>query len=187
QNVQEHRLVLRFQEFKGADQERDVVSIDRSVVAQAQLLEDHAWDNQTFDAFLDLVRELHARLAENPFYEITRFVVQVRISLARLDPVKVIRDRADIFGNRPLVVVQHDDEALGLRLYIVERFVTDPVGERGIARYHHNVLAAAFQIASHRHPERSRKRRAGVSGAVAIVLAFGAQKKTVESAKLAHR
>src|SRR5207244_9925871 len=42
QNVQEHRLVLRFQEFKGADQERDVVSIDRSVVAPPQPPADHA-------------------------------------------------------------------------------------------------------------------------------------------------
>ena len=97
QNVQQHRLVLGFQEFKRADQKRDVVSVDRSVVAQSQLLEDHARDNQTFDAFLDLVRELHARFAENPFNEIPRFVVQVRVSLARYDPVKVIRNRTDIF------------------------------------------------------------------------------------------
>ena len=56
QNMQEHRLLLRLQKFKRADQQRDVVPINRAVIAQAEFLEDDARDKQTFNAFLDLVR-----------------------------------------------------------------------------------------------------------------------------------
>ncbi len=69
-----------------------------------------------------------------------------------------------------------------LRFYIVERFVTDSAGERSIARHGHDVLVAPVQIAAYRHAERGRKRRPGVTRAVAIVLAFGTQEKTVEAA-----
>ena len=49
------------------------------------------------------------------------------------------------------------------------------------------MLLAAAKVASDGHAKRGRKRRARVTSAVAVVLAFGTQKKTVEPAKLAHR
>ena len=45
ENVQENRFLLRFQKFKCPDQQRDVVPVDRSVVTQAELLENDAWHN----------------------------------------------------------------------------------------------------------------------------------------------
>ena len=105
----------------------------------------------------------------------------------RGDVVQVVRDGADVFCDRPLVVVEHDDEALGLRFDVVQRFVADAAGERGIARDYDDVLVAAAQIAPDRHAERGGKRRAGVARAVAIVLAFGAQEKAVQPLVLPHR
>ena len=93
------------------------------------------------------------------------------------DAVQVIGDRADIFRDRPLIVVQHDDETLRLRFDVVERLVTDPAGERGVARHHHDILIPAAQIAADRHAQPGRKRRAGVTRAVAIVFALGAQEE----------
>src|SRR5713226_10464502 len=74
-----------------------------------------------------------------------------------------------------------------MRFHIVERFVADSAGERGIARHDHDMLVAAAQIASDRHPESGGKCRPRVTGAVAIVFAFRSQKKTVQAAVLAHR
>ena len=74
-----------------------------------------------------------------------------------------------------------------MRFDIVERFVTDSTGERGIARDYHNVFIAAAQISSHSHAETSGKRRASMTGTVAIVFAFRAQKKSVEALELPHR
>ena len=74
-----------------------------------------------------------------------------------------------------------------MRFNIVERFVADSTGERGIARDHDNVFIAAAQISSHSHAETSGKRRASMTGTVAIVFAFRAQKKSVEALELPHR
>ena len=65
---------------------------------------------------------------------------------------------------------------------VVERFVGDAAGEGGVARDRDHVFLAAGLVARHRHAERRGERGAGVPGAVAIVLAFGAQHEPVEPA-----
>ena len=79
--------------------------IDRSVVAQSEFFEDDARQNQTFNAFLDFVRNLDAGFAKNRLHKTAGFIVQMRVGLAGHDPVKVICNRADVFGDRPFVVV----------------------------------------------------------------------------------
>ena len=111
----------------------------------------------------------------------------MRISGIRHDAVQVISDRADVFCDRPFVVIEDDDKTLRVRFNIVQRFVADSTGERGIARDYDNVLVAAAQISSHSHAETSGKRRACVTGTVTVVFAFRAQKKSVEAPELAHR
>src|SRR6476661_2684856 len=111
----------------------------------------------------------------------------MRVSGIRHDAIQVISDRAHVFCDRPLVVVEHDDETLGMRFDIVERFVADSTGERGIARDYDNVFIAAAQIPSHSHAETSGKRRPSMTGPVAIVFAFRPQKKSVEALELSHR
>ena len=110
----------------------------------------------------------------------------MRVGFAGHDSVKVTRDRADVLGDRPFVVVEHNDEPLRLA-DVVERLVADPVGKRRVSGDDDDVFIAAFEIAPDRHAERGGKGRAGVARAVAIVLALRAQEKTVEPAKLAHR
>ena len=58
QNVQQDRFVLRLQKLEGPDKQGNVMAIDRPVVAQAELLEHHARQQQVFDARLDFVGEL---------------------------------------------------------------------------------------------------------------------------------
>jgi hypothetical protein len=113
-------------------------------------------------------------------------VVELVVSAAGADAVEVARDRADVFRDRPFVIVEHNDEAFGLRLHIIERFVADPAGESGVACDNDNVLIAPAQIATDRHSQSGRERCAGVSGAVAIVLAFRAEQKAVQALILPH-
>ena len=162
------------------------MSIDWPVVAEAKFFKNHARYEQALDAFLDLVREMDSGFSGDRLDESAGFVVQMRVGRTRHDVIQIICNRAHVFRDRPFVVVEHHDETLGVRFHIVERFVTDSARERGIARNHHHVIAPAAQIAPHRHAECSRKRRPGVTRAVAIVLAFRAQEKTVETAVLPH-
>ena len=69
----------------------------------------------------------------------------MRVRRAGRNVVQVVCDRADVLCDRPLVVVQHDDETLGVRFDIVQRFVADPARKCGVARYHDNVFVATWR------------------------------------------
>ena len=102
------------------------------------------------------------------------------------DAVEVAGDGAHVAIDGPLVVVEHDDEALGLRGDVVQRFERDAVGESRVAGDGDHVLFAAGQIASNRHAEGRGESRTGVTGAVTIVLALGAKHEAVQTAGLAN-
>ena len=113
--------------------------------------------------------------------------MQAVVVLVGDDAMEVPRDGADIPVDGPLVVVEHNDEALGLIRDVVQRFERDAVGEGGVSGDGNHVLVAAGEIARHRHSQRSRERGAGVACAIAVVLAFGAEHEAVQSAGLADR
>ena len=46
EDVQQDRLVLRLEKLEGPDEQRNVVPVDRAVVAQAEFLEDDARHEQ---------------------------------------------------------------------------------------------------------------------------------------------
>ena len=110
EDVQEHGLVLRFQELESAFEQRDIVPVDGAVVAQAEFLEDDAREQQIFHAGLDLVREVDCELSTDRLDELRGLFVQVRIGRVRGDLVEVARDGAHVFRDGPFVVVEHDDE-----------------------------------------------------------------------------
>ena len=87
------------------------MAIDRTVVSQAQLFEDHAGQEQVLHTLLDFVRELDRTAASDGFDETPRLVMQTSVGRVGDDIIQVARDRADILGNGPFIVVQHDDEA----------------------------------------------------------------------------
>ena len=103
------------------------------------------------------------------------------------DLVEVAGDGAHVAVDGPLVVVEHHDQPLGLLGDVVQRLEGNSIGEGGVAGHGDHVLLAAGQIARHGHAQRRRQRRAGVSRAVAVVLALGAQHEAVQPARLANR
>ena len=79
----QHRLFLRLQKFECPDEQRNIVPVNWAVITQAQFFEDDARHEQAFDAFLDLMREVHAGFPKNRLDEIASFIVQMRISRIR--------------------------------------------------------------------------------------------------------
>src|SRR4030095_2586792 len=130
-------------------------SSKRSGVPQAEFFENDARHEQAFHAFLDFVCEVSDRFSSNRLNEMARFLVEMSKRGAGDNRVQVVRDCADVFCDRPLIVVQHNYETLGVRLYVVERFVADSAGECGIACYHDDVLVTTAQVAPDRHAEGS--------------------------------
>ena len=111
QDVENHRLVLGLEKLKGADEQRDIMPVNRAVIAQPEILEDHARRKQVLNAGFDLMGEVSRLLSRKPLDELPRFVVQVCERRVGDDAVEILSDGADILGDRPLVVVQHEDQA----------------------------------------------------------------------------
>ena len=89
--------------------------------------------------------------------------------------VQIVRDRADVFSDAPLVVVEDADEPFGGLRDVVQGLEGDPVGQRGVAENRHHVFIRPLLVARRRHAERRGKGSASVPGAVAVMRAFRAQ------------
>ena len=105
--------ILILEELESADEGGDIVSIDGAVIAEAEILEEHAGDDEVLDAGLHLVGELDRALATQALDEVGCLLVEMGVGGMGGDPVEIMRDGADVFGDGPLVVVQHHDESLG--------------------------------------------------------------------------
>ena len=104
--------------------------------------------------------------------------------LVGYDLVKIASDGADVAIDRPFVVVQDDDHALGLVSDVVERLERNPVGERGVSGHRDYVLFAAGKIARDCHSKSGRERCARMTRPVTVVVALSAQHKAVQASRL---
>ena len=186
EHVQQHGTVFRLEKLEGLDQQRQVVAVDGAEVLQAELLEQDRGPEHALGGLFSAARHLDRRLAADPLDDAAGRVVQMLVVLVGDDPVEVAGNGAHVAVDGPLVVVEHDDHALGLLGDVVERLEGDAVGEGGVAGHGDHVLLAAGQVARHGHAQRGGERGAGVSRAEAVVLALGAQHEAVQPARLAN-
>ena len=138
--VQQDRPLLGFQELKCFDQQTDVVAIERAVIREPKLLKEHGRPQHALGGFFRLAHHLPGGLAAQLFQQAGRGIVQIGVALVGDNLVQVVGDRAHIAVDRPLVVVQHHDQALGLLGDIVERLKTYAIGERRIPGEGNHVL-----------------------------------------------
>src|ERR1039457_3561856 len=102
------------------------------------------------------------------------------------DAMEVTGDGSNVSIDGPLVVIEHNDEALGLVGDVVQSFKGNAVGECRVSRNCNDMFVAASEIARHGHSEGSGKCRAGMARSVAIVLTLGAEHEAVQSTWLAN-
>src|SRR5581483_4363829 len=76
--MQQDWLFLSLQKLKRPDQQRNIVAIDWPVITQAEFLENDTWHEQSFYAFLDLMREVGHRFSRDGADEMRRFLMQMR-------------------------------------------------------------------------------------------------------------
>ena len=186
ETVEDDRLFLGFEELKGTDQKRYVMTVNRALIAQAEILKDHSGQQDLLHSGLYLVGEMPCRLASDPFDELRRLIMEMGIGWAGGDAVEMLGNGTGILGNRPFVVVENHDEFFRRFGHIVERLKADAAGEGGVARHNHDMLAPAVHIPRGSHAEGCREGRSGMTRPVAVVVALGTEKETVETAILAH-
>ena len=177
--------VVLLEELEGLDEQGKVVAVDGAEVLQAELLEEDGGPEHALGGFFGAADDGHGGFAAEALDELGGRLVEVAVALVGDDAVEVAGDGADVAVDGPLVVVEDDDEALGLVGDVVERFKGDAVGEGGVSGDGDDMLMAAGEIAGDGHAEGGGERGAGVARAVAVVLALGAQHEAVEAAGLA--
>ena len=180
-DVKDDRLVEGLEMFEGADQQQQIVAINGPVVAQAEFLEEHVREEQVFRAFLDFVGEGAGGFACDFFDEIRSFRADGGKGVVGLEIGEVAGDRADVFIDRPFVVVEDDDEFAGGFRDVVERFEGGAAGECGVSGDGDDVIIAAGEVAGGGHAEGGGEGCAGMACAVGIMLGFRAQEETVEA------
>ena len=185
EDVEDDGLVLCLEELEGFCKQGDIVAIHRAVVADAEVLEDDARGDEVLEGSLRLVGEFAGPLAGDPLHEAGGIFVEVGVGGIGGDAVQVVGHGAHVFGDRPFVVVEDDDEALGRVCHVVEGLKRDAAGEGGIARHAHDVFARSEFVPGHGHAEGGREGGARVACAVAVVLALGAEEESVQALILA--
>ena len=183
--VQDDGAVELLEEAEGLDEHRQIVAVDGAVVAEAELFEDHAAADDALGGLFGLARDVARSLAAELFDEAGGAIVQADVGGVGGDLVQVLGDGPDVLVDGPLVVVEHDDHALGLRGDVVQRLEADAVSEGGVAGERDDVFLAAGHVARDGHAKRGGERGARVTGAEAVVLAFGAEHEAVEALGLA--
>ena len=183
--MEQHGAVRGLEKLERLDQLRQVVPVDGAEVLEAEFLKQHRGPQHALGGFFGAPHHVDRGLAADLLHDLLGRVVQRLVMLVGDDAMEVAGDGADIAVDRPLVVVEHHDQAIGLLGDVVERLKRDAVGKGRVSGHRDHVLRAAGQVAGHRHSQRRREGRAGVAGAVAVVLTLGAQRETVEAAGLA--
>ena len=184
QDVQQHRHLLALEKLECADQQLDVVAVERTVVVKPELLEEHGGPQQALRCLLGLAYNFRGSFAAEALDQTAGARVQVVVVLVGHHLVKIAGNSADITVDGPLVVVEDNDQALGLLADVVQRLKRNAVGEGGVPGHGDNVLAGAGEVARDRHAQRGGERRARVARSVGVVLGLGAQHEAVQAARL---
>src|SRR5262245_61594559 len=133
------------------------------------------------------MRKLRNGFARNGLDEMPRLVVQVRECRTGHDGVEIVCDRADVFRDRPFIVIENDDEAFCVRFDVIKRFVTNAARESSVACDDDDVLVTAPQVAPDGHAECCGQGGSCVTRAIAIMFTLGAPKKTLEPTEYPSR
>ena len=155
--------------------------VDRSVVAEAEVFEEDGGEDEVFAALLYLAGEFTRGWSGDFFEEVRSFIVEPGIGRVGGDFIEVAGDGADVFVDRPFVVVEDDDEALRGAGHVVESFKGRTAGECGVAGNGDDMLIPTLLVAACGETEGGGKGGSRVAGTVAIVLGFGAEKEAIEA------
>ena len=108
-------------------------------------------------------------------------MTNVRVGLVCLQGVEVFRNRSHILVDRPFIIIQYDDEALGRLCDIIERLKGRSTGECGIACYRDYMLVVSLEVSSCRHSKGCGQGSASVTSSVAIMFRFRTKQKPIEA------
>jgi hypothetical protein len=167
--VDEHRPLDVGEVLERPDQGLEVVTGDGADVGVPELLEEEAGDDEPLRQFLGLLRDARQeRAVRHRFQERLDPLAERGVELPGHDPVEVPRNCADVLGDRPLVVVEDDDEIPLLVPRLVQPLEGETGGEGAVPDDGDDPVLPLPQVPGDGHPEGRGDRRAGVPGAEGV-------------------
>ena len=170
QDMHEHRVVDLLRLLDGPLHLTDVVTIDRSEVGDAHILEQHARNEELLQRVLRPLHPLYelwsdARYAHQRTADVD---FQLIIATVRAQPVQVLRHTADVSRDRHLDVVPHDDEVFLHLSCVVESLIREATGQRAITDDGHDGIVLTLDIAGRGDAEPGGNRGGAVARTEAV-------------------
>ena len=203
-HVQDDWLLAALGELERLDQQGQVVSVDRTEVADSKFLKNQAAAEPTasvgiervlvvleghlrdgaLDRLLPFQPKANGQFSGRDFLEEMLQIVGDFVVAGIGDQlVEIVGNRTDILGDRPLVIVEDANEFVRGVGDVVERLKRTAVGQGGIAENADDILVAPPLVTGGGHAQRGGQGSAGVACAVAVVLTFRAQRKAVQAVR----
>ncbi len=178
-HVQELRSAQLADVAQRVHQRLDVVPVHRSDVVEAHLLEQRAGQHHALQMLFRAARQLPHR-GHLPQHLLAA-LAQVRIHASREHAREMVRQRADVLGDRHVVVVEDHEQVRRQRARMVQRLEGEARGHRTVTDHcdHPPVVAGACR--RDRHAESRRDRSARMPHPESVVLALRAGREGGEA------
>ena len=176
ENVEQDRPVKLLHALKISAERLDVVAVDRADVRESEFLEKHSAVDGRLDRVLHLLEPSLGLVADdrNRRQDLADATIPVIVGRIQAGAVEVIRQAADAWADRHLVVVQNNQEVLTKPAGVVECLEDDARGERAVADHGDRVpFGMPDQVVPRLQSQGGRGGAAGVAGHEEVKLALG--------------
>ena len=171
-HVHKARALLVLDAFKNHHKFVDVMTVNRSEIADAQILEETSRLHGVFRSVLDLqeqftkTRTQNARQARHQAIQVRTHLVVNRV---RNHAVQVLAEPAHVWRNAHPVIVQDDGHVLLGGAHIVERFVRHTARHGTIANDSNHVIVTVETVTRNSKAKSRRNRSRSMPGTEAVI------------------
>ena len=161
------------------------MAVDRAEVVEIEFLEQGAGHEHALEVFFPAFEEAPQQAVAAQ--AVLRAFAQRVQAPAGHQARQHLRQRADVFADRHLVVVEDDQHVRIDVAAVVQRLVGHATGQAAVADHSHDLSCVALALRGDGHAERSRNRRRRMTHAETVVLAFIAARKRRQSVLVLDR
>src|SRR2546421_1327099 len=115
--------------FEGRDQVSEVVAVERAIISKAELFKQNAWPKHALGGFFGFADDSPHFLAAVFLYQLSGASPKMSVHFVGGNLVEVSGNRADVLINRPLVIIEDDDQAFGRTGNVVQCLERNAVGK----------------------------------------------------------
>ena len=188
-HVDQQRSVVVLCQIEDALHLADVVSVERSPVADVHGFKNVCGQQQRFKLRLDVAKRLFQLLAAvlSGAALLLDEVLELAVDWVDGKPRQMVCHPPDTRADGHFVVVEYDDNLGFDAVNAVESFKSDSVQQRSVSYHGDDVVLFTFEVSGLRVSHRSRYGCAAVSGCKKVVFAFIHARKACDAALFPQR